>query len=251
MSSKDVQQILSLVLTFGNYMNGGTARGQADGFDLEILAKLKDVKSKYVRLYSADPSTDRSVLPLPEPSDITKASLINFEDIEQELKKVAASLQVCIKRMSKVIQESAEDSIEPFKSHMMSFVDRATVEIREQEANLDDAKKRFDLCCLYFAIKLKPGEKVVYPKDFFGLWKNFCVDFKDYWKTEQQKVLKERLKEAHERVKQMKEDKRANVSTTLTKGKKGLSPLCTEAGTAALMRGRTCTMSTLKDSRST
>jgi len=46
-----------------------------------------------VRLYSADPSTDRSVLPLPEPSDITKASLINFEDIEQELKKVAASLQ--------------------------------------------------------------------------------------------------------------------------------------------------------------
>jgi len=26
--------------------------------------------------------------------------------------------------MSKVIQESAEDSIEPFKSHMMSFVDR-------------------------------------------------------------------------------------------------------------------------------
>jgi hypothetical protein len=30
----------------GNRMNGGNhVRGQADGFDLEILAKLKDVKS--------------------------------------------------------------------------------------------------------------------------------------------------------------------------------------------------------------
>ena len=33
------------VLSFGNYMNGGTQRGQADGFDLAILPKLKDVKS--------------------------------------------------------------------------------------------------------------------------------------------------------------------------------------------------------------
>ena len=38
---------MALVLAFGNYMNGGNmARGQADGYDLEILPKLKDVKSK-------------------------------------------------------------------------------------------------------------------------------------------------------------------------------------------------------------
>ena len=33
-------------------------------------------------------------------------------------------VSVCIKRMSQVIQESAADSAEPFKSHMMQFVDR-------------------------------------------------------------------------------------------------------------------------------
>lgn len=37
---------LALVLAVGNHMNGGTPRGQADGFDLEILAKLDDVKSR-------------------------------------------------------------------------------------------------------------------------------------------------------------------------------------------------------------
>lgn len=45
-SNKSVMRILGLVLAFGNYMNGGNrSRGQADGFTLDILPKLKDVKS--------------------------------------------------------------------------------------------------------------------------------------------------------------------------------------------------------------
>ena len=39
-------QVLGLVLAFGNYMNGGNKTwGQADCFELDILPKLKDVKS--------------------------------------------------------------------------------------------------------------------------------------------------------------------------------------------------------------
>lgn len=42
-----LRDIIGLVLAFGNYMNGGNrTRGQADGFGLEILPKLKDVKSR-------------------------------------------------------------------------------------------------------------------------------------------------------------------------------------------------------------
>uniref|UniRef100_A0A8D3DIE9 FH2 domain-containing protein n=1 Tax=Scophthalmus maximus TaxID=52904 RepID=A0A8D3DIE9_SCOMX len=45
-SGKCVLQVLGLVLAFGNFMNGGNrSRGQADGFTLDILPKLKDVKS--------------------------------------------------------------------------------------------------------------------------------------------------------------------------------------------------------------
>lgn len=43
-------KILGLVLVFGNYMNGGNrTRGQADGFTLDILPKLKDVKTSVSR----------------------------------------------------------------------------------------------------------------------------------------------------------------------------------------------------------
>ncbi len=43
--SDSLRTVLELILAFGNYMNGGTQRGQADGFHLEILTKVKDVKA--------------------------------------------------------------------------------------------------------------------------------------------------------------------------------------------------------------
>ena len=47
MTSSSIKKIFGLILALGNYMNGGNrTRGQADGFGLEILPKLKDVKSK-------------------------------------------------------------------------------------------------------------------------------------------------------------------------------------------------------------
>lgn len=45
MTSESLKQLFAIILAVGNYMNGGNGqRGQADGFGLEILSKLKDVK---------------------------------------------------------------------------------------------------------------------------------------------------------------------------------------------------------------
>lgn len=47
LESSGVKEVMGLVLALGNHMNGGNrTRGQADGFALEILPKLKDVKSR-------------------------------------------------------------------------------------------------------------------------------------------------------------------------------------------------------------
>jgi len=40
-----ITAILGIVLACGNHMNGGSKRGQADGFNIEILAKLRDVSA--------------------------------------------------------------------------------------------------------------------------------------------------------------------------------------------------------------
>ncbi|GJQ08265.1 hypothetical protein GpartN1_g56.t1 [Galdieria partita] len=44
-NSKALKAILGVILSLGNYMNGGTIRGQADGFILDILSKLSDTKA--------------------------------------------------------------------------------------------------------------------------------------------------------------------------------------------------------------
>jgi hypothetical protein len=42
-----LKMILGMALAAGNYLNGGTARGQADGFVISMLPKLADTKSGF------------------------------------------------------------------------------------------------------------------------------------------------------------------------------------------------------------
>lgn len=44
LESKSVKDFFGLVLACGNYLNGNTGRGQADGFELEDLKKLDSIK---------------------------------------------------------------------------------------------------------------------------------------------------------------------------------------------------------------
>ena len=46
-NSDTLKRVMAIILALGNFMNGGNLqRGQADGFGLDILPKLRDVKSK-------------------------------------------------------------------------------------------------------------------------------------------------------------------------------------------------------------
>ncbi|RZB39864.1 formin-2 [Asbolus verrucosus] len=104
-NSEELKEVFAIILTLGNYMNGGNmARGQADGFGLEILSKLKDVKSKdnkitllhyIVKLYMRkieNPFEPNVVLPIPEPGDIKRAASVNFDDVKADLQKLEKQL---------------------------------------------------------------------------------------------------------------------------------------------------------------
>ncbi|CAD6234367.1 GSCOCG00001858001-RA-CDS [Cotesia congregata] len=208
-NSQSLKRVMALILTLGNYMNGGNRmRGQADGFGLEILSKLKDVKSKVpgvtllhylvrVRLeqegnYNFD---QMLALPVPEPADIEAASTINFEDIIKELDRLEKELQKCEKNCKTVAELSPEDSTTAFKEKMETFLARARNELANEKENLQEARARFKAVMLFYQYVPK-GTSIdtADPKDFFGLWISFCKDFKDIWKKEQQRLKKERMK---------------------------------------------------------
>ncbi|MBN3320315.1 FMN2 protein, partial [Atractosteus spatula] len=224
-SSAGVMKILGLVLAFGNFMNGGNrTRGQADGFALDILPKLNDVKSSdssrsllsyivsyYLRHFDEDAGRESCLFPLPEPQDLFQASQMKFEDFQKELRKLRKDLNACTTETEKVCRDSSEDHLQPFKNKMEEFLSQAKVDLELQETQLTEAHKSFLELTVFFSVKPKMGEKEVSPNTFFSLWHEFCTDFKDLWKKENKLILQERLREAEECFRQAKEKASYNV----------------------------------------
>ncbi|XP_048865405.1 formin-2-like [Brienomyrus brachyistius] len=218
-SNVAIRQILGLVLAFGNFMNGGNrTRGQADGFALDILPKLKDVKSSdnsqsllcyivayYLRHFDEDIGRETSPSPLPEPQDLFCASQMKFEDFQTDLRKLRKDLNACTSEVEKVCHESSVDHLQPFKDKMENFLSQAKVELEAQEMKLHETQKIFFELTAFFSVKPKMGEKEVSPNTFFSIWHEFSTDFKDLWKKENKVILQERLKAAEECFKQARE----------------------------------------------
>ncbi|KAF7650573.1 hypothetical protein LDENG_00123600 [Lucifuga dentata] len=214
-----VKQVLGLVLAFGNFMNGGNrTRGQADGFTLDILPKLKDVKSSdstkrllsyivayYLRHFDEDAGKETCIYPLPEPHDLFQASQMKFEDFQKDLVRLRKDLRACTSEVEKVCKDSDEENLQPFKEKMEVFLTKAKSELETLDAQLCSTHKMFLELTIFFSVKAKGGEKEVSPHTFFSIWHEFSSDFKDQWKKENKAILKERLKAAEECFRQAKE----------------------------------------------
>ncbi|XP_013876040.1 formin-2 [Austrofundulus limnaeus] len=214
-----VKNILGLVLAFGNFMNGGNrTRGQADGFTLDILPKLKDVKSSdgtksllsyivayYLKNFDEDAGRETCVFPLPEPHDLFQASQLKFDDFQKDLAHLKKDLRACTSEVEKVCKVSDEDNLQPFKENMEDFLVQAKSELETLDTQLGSTHKLFLDLTVFYSVKPKAGEKEISPNTIFSVWHEFSSDFKDHWKKENKVILKERLKAAEENFRQAKE----------------------------------------------
>uniref|UniRef100_A0A7N9AXB1 Formin 1 n=1 Tax=Mastacembelus armatus TaxID=205130 RepID=A0A7N9AXB1_9TELE len=214
LESDGVREVMGLVLALGNYMNGGNrTRGQADGFGLEILPKLKDVKSTdnrinlldyvvsyYLHNVDKNAGTDKSTFPLPDPQDVFLAAQVKFDDLNQDLRQLGRDLSSCEKDVQKVCGDSPEEHLQPFKDKMEAFV-----------LSGDLTSSTFQDLVLYFGLKPRTGEKDVTTGHFFVLWFEFCADFKARWKRENKSISKKRLKEAQLSVRRITGEKKVET----------------------------------------
>uniref|UniRef100_A0A672H641 Formin-like n=1 Tax=Salarias fasciatus TaxID=181472 RepID=A0A672H641_SALFA len=196
-----LKDIMGLILAFGNYMNGGNrTRGQADGFGLEILPKLKDVKSRdnrinlmdyvvsyYLRNFDEHAGTEKSVFPLPEPQDFLQASQVKFDDLAKDIRKLKKDLAACEKNVQKVCENSSEEHLQPFQDKMEGFISTGG---SDADFSLLFAGLLFDVVS-YFGVKPKSGEQEVTTSHVFMLWYEFGNDFKNTWIRENKNISKE------------------------------------------------------------
>ncbi|XP_026752070.2 formin-2-like isoform X2 [Galleria mellonella] len=228
MTSESLKKLFAIILTLGNYMNGGNGqRGQADGFGLEILSKLKDVKSKqsnvtllhfivrtYMKVRSAGGAAGEWSLPVPEPGDVARAAALDFADVAAHLITLTQQLTACKKKMKKVIEndgqsqmfEESAKRLEVFREKMTSFMNSAEEKLKAENENLDDCRNKFIATVKFYQYTPKCGKlEDCEPKEFFSMWTSFCSDFKDIYKKEEQIAIKEKLKEA----KKLQEERKA------------------------------------------
>ncbi|CAL8316181.1 unnamed protein product [Boreogadus saida] len=220
-----VRAVVAVVLALGNHMNGGSrVRGQADGFGLDILPKLKDVKSQdqrmslvdyvvsyYLHYVDQDAGTDRSVFPLPEPQDLFLAGQVRMDDLARDLRRLGRDLTVCEKDVLTVSSTCAEEHRQPFQDKMEAFLLTARKSHEEASDLLITSQKRFEAVVQYFGVRPRAGESEVSTAHFFLLWFEFCADFKTRWKKESKNVSKERLIEAQQSVRRITEDKKVEI----------------------------------------
>ena len=88
------------------------------------MSLLQYLVLNYVHKYEATKEANKSELPVPEPSDISESAQVDFDKIQDELRKSKAAIKECENHVEKVTKESAEEHIEPFKSSMTAFLDR-------------------------------------------------------------------------------------------------------------------------------
>lgn len=84
-----------------------------------------------------------------------------------------------------VITSSTEQNIQPFKSISEELVRNASSKIDNQYHELDACKVIFRETLDYFKHIPKTGTiDECTPSQFFELWVNFCIDFRDLWRKE-------------------------------------------------------------------
>ncbi|KAK7329942.1 hypothetical protein VNO77_24124 [Canavalia gladiata] len=154
-SSVKLKRIMQTILSLGNALNQGTARGSAIGFRLDSLLKLADMRARNNKMtlmhYLCKVLADK----LPEVLDFSK-DLANLEPASKiQLKIMAEEMQAINKGLEKVVQElstSENDGpiSETFRKKLKEFLCSAEAAVRSLASVYSSVGRNVDALILYF-----------------------------------------------------------------------------------------------------
>ena len=104
-TSDIIKKILSIILTIGNILNGGTPKGQADGFSLDILEKINSVKD----------NTNQKTL-MHYICGLLKKEDENFENVKSKFPNLSEGSKISISENQSNINKLKKDLKENLKS---------------------------------------------------------------------------------------------------------------------------------------
>jgi len=189
-NSQLITKILGYILSIGNVLNAGTTKGQADGFNLDIITKLnsvKDVNNKTLGNFICTVilKEDNSIETLKKNClNITEASKISY-----------AETQITLNKLKKDLKEHT-NNMEKLKGCNDEFCAKTKKLIGEYSKDIEEIDKSYgemminvqNLITFYGYTQTDSKFKV--PEEFFGLFNDFINEIdKSLPVTEPKKVF--------------------------------------------------------------
>uniref|UniRef100_A0A8C1XHT2 Dishevelled associated activator of morphogenesis 1a n=1 Tax=Cyprinus carpio TaxID=7962 RepID=A0A8C1XHT2_CYPCA len=196
--SRNLQQLLEVVLAFGNYMNKGQ-RGNAFGFKVSSLNKIADTKSsidKNVTLLHylitiLEQKYPKVSLIHEDLRDVPEAAKVNMTELEKDINNLRTGLK-SVETELEYQKSQPQTNGDKFVSVVSQFITVAGFSFSEVEDSLQDAKDLFEKAVKHFgedATRMQPDE-------FFGIFDQFLQAFSE---AKQDNENMRRRKEEEER----------------------------------------------------
>ncbi|XP_056120384.1 disheveled-associated activator of morphogenesis 1b isoform X2 [Rhinichthys klamathensis goyatoka] len=196
--SRNLKQLLEVVLAFGNYMNKGQ-RGNAYGFKISSLNKIADTKSSidknitllHYLITILEKKYSKVMLFSEELQNVPEAAKVNMTELEKEINNLRSGLK-SVESELEYQKTSPQQFGDKFVSVVSQFITVASFSFSDVEDSLGEAKELFLKAVKHFgedADKMQPDE-------FFGIFDQFLQSFAD---ARQENENMRRRKEEEER----------------------------------------------------
>jgi len=208
--SEEFKRILETILALGNYANGGTPRGAAWGFKIDVLGKLGQVKDNTGKttmmhyLYHLLEDQYSSVLKkfhLPMSAAVTQLKLT---DVSADLNGLGKGVQ----KIKSEMQHPGAGKGDNFQKVMQQFEVKASKDLNTLQEQFEKVRSDFQK----LAIRFGETGPTVQPESFFSSLVKFEHELK--------RVAKQIEKERKAREKKQKAEKEQLRRATLRKLKK-------------------------------
>jgi len=211
-NSTNFLKILEIVLAFGNFLNSGTTKGNAIGFNLRSLEKLQDTKSndktnflniivEYIEDHNPDIGNWTKDL-----ANIKSATKVTLESIQDDLKELQAGLKACEQKIASVTR--GENRYDVFYKLMPASIDECRKKFEELDQLNTSVMKDFG------ELVEKYGEDPTRskPEEFFTCLSNFMTQYETQTKEIKIKRIQEKKKALEEKKNQR--NQQSNPSST-------------------------------------
>eukprot|EP01132_Coremiostelium_polycephalum_P004937 gene4937-6154_t len=173
-SNENFKKILGIILVLGNHMNGGSSRGQADGFNLEILDALvmtKDIDNKATLLdYIVKISLDKypKTKHLSDEFESLKNVQLSIQDIQTDINDLENNFNVSKNLVNKAIEQlSDHQAKETFNKNIAKFLnEHVEEELKSLSAKQKESFNNFYQLLEYFGYS--KNNTSVTCQQFFG-----------------------------------------------------------------------------------